>query len=209
MSGFSASAAMMKNEIKDTAGAEAGLDVDAGTGTEFGVTYVAGKFEARAVTRTLKTAHQGNVAVAATLGGTTYYSEVDAAAALKDNAAADGKSKSNAFGAGYDFGVAKVTAQYWDVTTTNNLTSAVTDDTFMYLGVRVPMGKTTLFASYVDGENKAGATKLDRTGYNVGAMYSFSKRTTAYAAYGKDEVATSASTDTKADQIAVGLVHTF
>jgi predicted porin len=212
MNGFSASAAMMKNEVKDplvngVAGANP-IDVKAGSGTEFGVTYVAGKFEARAVTRSAKTVHQGNWAVASTIGGSTFYSDAEETAAYKENGAADGKVKSNAFGAGYDFGVAKVTAQYWDVTTTNNVTSAVTDDTFMYLGVRVPMGKTTLFASYIDGENKAGATKLDRSGYQAGAMYSFSKRTTAYAAYGEDKSQT-ATTDTKADQIAVGLVHTF
>jgi predicted porin len=216
MSGFSASAAVVKNTIDDplntATGTSAKLDVDAGSGQEFGVTYNSGKFEARAVTRTAKTKNQGSATLAATVGGSTFYTTADEATlgAVDTATATDSKAKSNAFGAGYDFGVAKVTAQYWDVKTTNNLDATKTSDVeAMYVGVRVPMGKTTLFASYIDGENTTNNVKLDRTGYNVGAMYSFSKRTTAYVAYGEDEVGTSAGKDTKADQIAVGLVHTF
>jgi predicted porin len=214
MSGFSASAAVMKNTIDDplntATGTSAKLDVDAGSGQEFGVTYNSGKFEARAVTRTAKTKNQGAATFAATAGGSTFYTTPEEATLADVNTATDSKVKSNAIGAGYNFGVAKVTAQYWDVKTTNNLTPTSSSDVeAMYLGVRVPMGKTTLFASYVDGENTTNNVKLDREGYQVGATYSFSKRTTAYVAYGEDEIGTAAGKDTKADQIAFGLVHTF
>jgi predicted porin len=214
MSGFSASAAVVKNTIDDplntATGTSAKLDVDAGSGQEFGVTYNSGKFEARAVTRTAKTKNQGSATIGATIGGTVLYTDADAVGTTVSTTGTDSKVKSNAFGAGYDFGVAKVTAQYWDVKTTNNLTPTSSSDVeAMYVGVRAPIGKVTLFASYVDGDSTTNNVKLDREGYQVGATYSFSKRTTAYVAYGEDEVGTSAGKDTKADQIAFGLVHTF
>ncbi len=71
--------------------------------------------------------------------------------------------------------------------------------------------KTQLFATYSTGETKANATAdvLDIDGYVVGARYSLSKRTTAYAIYGTTDTNTSATAVTEAKQYAVGINHAF
>jgi predicted porin len=101
---------------------------------------------------------------------------------------------------------------------------------FTSVGFQAPMGKTTVFGQYSKGStltgkggnvvtgNTAGLLILnsagagydgDVVGYTVGARYAFSKRTTAYAIYGADEVDTAATTSTKRDQIAFGINHAF
>lgn len=81
------------------------------------------------------------------------------------------------------------------------------------LGVKVPVGAVTLIGSYYDTKEDYSASNVDvdRDGFQLGAMYSFSKRTTAYALYGSaDSKAGGASlASAKADQFAVGLRHDF
>jgi predicted porin len=73
------------------------------------------------------------------------------------------------------------------------------------------MGKTTIQASYFDGENKSTTTaKSDLSGYQVAALYAFSKRTTAYAVYGTDETKTSGASDkVEKDTLGFGIRHSF
>jgi predicted porin len=65
--------------------------------------------------------------------------------------------------------------------------------------------------SAFDGENKpTTTTKSDLSGYQVGVLHAFSKRTTAYAVYGVDEVATSGSSaKVERDTFGFGIRHAF
>jgi predicted porin len=80
------------------------------------------------------------------------------------------------------------------------------------LGLSAPVGGASRVMASVQLATPTGSADIASNGtqsvYSLGYEYSFSKRTTAYAAYGEDKSQT-ATTDTKADQIAVGLVHTF
>ena len=115
-------------------------------------------------------------------------------------------------GASYDFGVAKVFAQR--VTNKNeSATATVFDNEVNEIGVRVPVGKTLLWASYMDGERKwASNAEYDQKGYQLGASYSLSKRTNLYAIYGDQELKGKSSASANKlteDAMAIGVRHTF
>jgi predicted porin len=78
-------------------------------------------------------------------------------------------------GAGFDAGVAKITASYLE----NKYTFGAAKFKGTQLGAAVPFGATTLILNA--GQGKAGAVK--QTLFNVGVDHSLSKRTTAYARY--------------------------
>ena len=130
-------------------------------------------------------------------------------------AATDGKL--NWIAANYDLGVAKVfitTATREDKSTAG----AKTDDVKLStLGIQIPMGAITLFASMYDGDDKntgvAGAVateKRDLSGMQLAARYALSKRTAAYLVTGKSEdKGATANTNFKKTQTAIGLVHSF
>ncbi len=103
-------------------------------------------------------------------------------------------------GASYDFGVAKAMFQYGEqkrAAYTNTgyaadglsiVDTAVVAQTLKHtgLGVAVPMGATTLKASYNWGSRNsttAGAADLKANQLAVGANYALSKRTQLYATY--------------------------
>lgn len=119
--------------------------------------------------------------------------------------------------ANYDFGVVKAFALFADGE--NPVTAASTIDgderKIIEVGVRVPLGAVTLLASYFDGEQKyeaAGVAKDDLSGYQLGAIYSFSKRTSAYALYGANEqkdTTAGSSAKFEANQFALGVRHDF
>jgi predicted porin len=72
------------------------------------------------------------------------------------------------------------------------------------------MGKTMLWASAFDGDRDTGSAKSDVAGYQVGATYSLSKRTTAYAIYGNQEIkAQTTSVKTESTGMALGVRHSF
>jgi predicted porin len=111
---------------------------------------------------------------------------------------------------GYDFKVAKVVATYNKGSSqVEGAAKAKRDD--WVLGVSVPMGKTTLLAQYGDGEQTSTANvKTDIKGFQLGALYSLSKRTTAYALYGDQETkAADSAYKAKADGFAMGVRHAF
>ncbi len=75
--------------------------------------------------------------------------------------------------AGYDFGVARLSAGYSNRTTTTNAT-----DTETLVGVKVPVGAVTFG---VDFAQRTFTGLQDVNGYSLGAAYSLSKRTSVSA----------------------------
>jgi predicted porin len=74
------------------------------------------------------------------------------------------------------------------------------------------MGAWAFLAQYSDGEFKSAANpsvKTDLKGYQLGAQYSLSKRTTAYAYYGDDEAKRTGVANADRSGFALGIRHTF
>ena len=184
-SGLTASIGMLKSS-SDASNLDGKTEDN--TGEEFGLRYASGPFSAGVAYRNADVKVEGT----ATPGSAT-----------------SNQLKDLAIGASYNFGPAIVFAQYFDAENKNKVSNAETDEKFYAIGIRVPVGAATIYGSYVDGESKSGATKLDREGYQLGVKYDFSKRTYAYAAYGDDEVNTSAVLKTDRKQFAVGVAHHF
>jgi predicted porin len=139
----------------------------------------------------------------------------------------------------YDFGIAKIFGMYTDgsndldrnvaagtalsvATSTglsNNTADSLTDVDGWELGVQVPYGQFTFAGSYFNGDRnyRTNVTNLkynaDVDGFQLAALYSLSKRTTAYAMYGEVNNdfsrvnSVQKSNDTQ--QWAIGLKHTF
>ncbi len=142
-------------------------------------------------------------------------SEVDHTTASNDL-----KTKQQAVSASYDLGMAKLFAlntQRKVSVSTSGALSAETKAT--EVGVQVPVGKTTLWASAFDGDRKGLATdalatgNADVKGMQVGARYDLSKRTALYAIYGNQEIKGTGVTDNdlkvKTTTTAVGVRHSF
>jgi len=121
------------------------------------------------------------------------------------------KPEATVFGANYNFGPAAVFATYAEGK--NKVPGATANDREAYeIGVRVPMKAWTFQASTYDGEDKvtAAATASDVSGYQLSALYNFSKRTNLYVVIGSDEVKnTAAGTKTERDTYGVGVRHQF
>ena len=119
-----------------------------------------------------------------------------------------------ALGGSYDFGVAKLSALY--TSQKNARTVRGNDADVLGLMAQVPLGAWTLAAGYQTLNDK---TRLDQNirQVNLGAMYSLSKRTTAYALYsaqkvdngGKASMALLTSSNDKQNIVGVGIRHTF
>jgi len=109
--------------------------------------------------------------------------------------------------ASYDFGVAKVSGQYFTAK------QGTVKGKGLYLGASVPLGAVTLAGSFTpNGEITNAGTKIAKfDGYQLLATYGLSKRTTAYALFAGDKIDNQAvgSTDYKRTQYGVGLRHTF
>jgi predicted porin len=139
------------------------------------------------------------------------------------------KTKTTMFGASYNFGVVQPFALYTEKkisantavgATSTGLGTTVADralvgsgkTTAYEIGARLPVNATVMaFASMYDGDNKSGTQKDDLSGYQVGATYAMSKRTTVYAITGEQKLkGTGDSTaKVKATGTSVGLRHTF
>lgn len=115
--------------------------------------------------------------------------------------------------ASYNFGMATVFGMRQEREIKDVDAGTLTSDTTAnQIGVRMPFGSTTVWASAFDGERKEtnAGTKSDVGGYQLGAVYAFSKRTSAYAIYGTQEIkATTTSAKTESDGLAIGLRHSF
>ncbi len=135
-------------------------------------------------------------------------------------------SQAYSLGLGYDFGVCKLmfAGQYFDMGKFGSLKEGSTTYENKYgqkgwggiISVTAPVAGGTVYGSvgYKDAED-VGNSSTDYKLWNVGLgyAYSFSKRTTVYAAAGytedKTEPAAEASTKTKTTEVAVGLIHKF
>ena len=102
-----------------------------------------------------------------------------------------------------------------DETTTAGVTTKNSDIGINAVQVTVPLGATTLRASFYDGENDGGAGTADNwdlSGYQVSLNYALSKRTSAYVAMGQNKTER-AGTNTGAvrerTSTGLGLTHSF
>ncbi len=197
VNGFQAQ--LMIGDAKDSASAnDAGVAISGAEKrkqTAYSLAYAVGKFDVG------YGYHQSKVdgTVASTMPS----------AAFTANALA--KTTAEHLGASYDFGVAKAFVQHIK-NKAETLTATTYDNKATEVGVRAPMGKTMLWASYVDGERKFGDNKYDQKGYQLGASYSLSKRTNLYAIYGDQELKGTGSVSTvkmTEEAVAAGIRHTF
>ena len=183
-SGFSASVQLADNSDDITA-ATAGKRVT-GDGTIVGLNYASGPLALAVAQKSIKS----NAAEAATTQ----------------------KDEHTAFLATYDFGTAKV---FFVMNEASNQAAGDTLKTKFEdysIGVRVPLGNLALLAQYSDGEYKTAAAtpvQTDLSGYQLGAQYALSKRTTAYAYYGEDEAKRTGATKGERSGFALGVRHSF
>jgi len=187
--GLSANAAFYKNATSNSATAAGIIGDTNGEGTDFGVRFTAGAFDAMAAYTNY-----------ATTNGTGFDFSV--------------KNTIMSIGASYDAKMVKGFVTYnkrdYDVTATNTLIK-FTDVT---VGLNAPLGNTNLLVAYSSGTDDSSVQKTDKSGFQVGAVYNFSKRTNVYAVYGSgkaDSVALGTSTNRKVDETGtvIGVRHTF
>jgi predicted porin len=203
------SVGLIKNSVKDS-------DKDIATddsGYEAGLTYAAGALSFAAAYRSVdvknpKTASTGLFGADTTPVATDVAPSVTSLG-VAQVAKADGTTDSTAVGVSYNFGSVVGFAQYFDQDATANLTSVKTAEDAFTIGVRVPMGKSTLFASYTDGDRTVGTAKTAFEGMQVGVKYDLSKRTYGYVAYGEAEKQATGAAKSKADNLAFGVAHSF
>jgi predicted porin len=136
--------------------------------------------------------------------------------------AATTQTTQQALAANYDFGVLRAFANYTTIKTKTN-GEVARDQSAFELGFRAPITKTiNVFGSTFSGDKKTAANsatltatttgRADLSGYQLGTTYAFSKRTTAYAIYGTQEVKgkdAAAAAKIESTGYAVGLRHTF
>jgi len=114
----------------------------------------------------------------------------------------------------YNFGPAELIGIYGKKNSGAATSAVVSNETLKQISVKVPVTAKTqvmfnTFTRIADPDN-GGARTLDRSGQHINVNYSFSKRTRAYVAYGKekdDAAAANAIQDLK--RTFVGVIHTF
>ena len=133
---------------------------------------------------------------------------------------ADAKQDGTAISATYDFGVAKLFANYTQGEMSNGVPNEFIKAKETNLGVSVPLGAFTLLAAYgnndVDVNFGTGAANINGKGddFVLGATYDLSKRTALYARTGtynkiSGNLPTGTSADYKITATAFGIRHTF
>jgi predicted porin len=108
--------------------------------------------------------------------------------------------------ASYDFGMVKVSGQYFAVK------EGIKKANGLYLGAAAPLGAVTVSGSFTsNGKIKSDGAKTAKfDGYQLMAAYGLSKRTTAYALFAGDKIDfVDATPDLKRTQYGVGVRHTF
>jgi predicted porin len=141
--------------------------------------------------------------------GADYVTDVNTALVGAFTAASNNDYNTQGIGASYDFGVARLSAMMGKREV--GVAGASTVD-YTSIGVAVPMGKTTLKATYSTNteENAAGVEQQENKGMQFQADYSLSKRTTAWAVYGDNEkTTTSSGVKTDTTTMRVGVTHSF
>ncbi len=115
-----------------------------------------------------------------------------------------------AVGGAYNFEVARVALAYSYLTDDKAVGNDVKSDGWN-LGVQVPMGAITLFGNFGQADvTRAGvANSIDVTGFQLGATYALSRRTSAYVNYGSLELDVAGRGTLDRTQFAVGVRHNF
>jgi predicted porin len=144
-----------------------------------------------------------------------------------DTTTASTKTFRQSLGANYDFGVAQVFALAAQNKVDNKSGAVNLSDTKTYeLGVKAPVTATIgVWASMFTGNRNSGtngttmansqtaaASHADMGGFQLGTTYAFSKRTTAYAIYGQQNIKgkdAAATAKVESTGYALGLRHTF
>jgi predicted porin len=223
MGGVQLSLGVMQAETETTTRAKTG------SGSQVGLSYVAGKFTAGAAYAVATTSTNAVAGVAGNCilntGGTTL-SAVTATETCgstktrltgKDAAAAtDVKTKDTAAAATYDLGFAKVAYIYNKREAVNSVdlaTASNTDRTSHAFSASVPLSaKLTGRVGYGYGEYSSGASSAyngDFKGMQAALNYDLSKRTMLYGIYGESQRDMSATTEVKAKEYSVGVRHSF
>jgi len=199
-------AAAVANNVRETDGM---ATLKTGNGYYAALRYTAGALDAMAAYAHLKSG-TGADATAGTITTQLAGPTQTLAASLAN----DTTTKVTVLGASYDLTVAKLYAQYGKVSAddSTSATSSKDNERHAYsVGARVPFGKAYAFAQLSQGKvrNAGGTFEGDWTGSTYGVRYDLSKRTYAYVAAGETKQETSATTDTKAKQYGLGVVHSF
>jgi predicted porin len=124
-------------------------------------------------------------------------------------AAFNATRKYNLLGASYDFGVAKLTAQYNQAKGETGLTTSAKDKEFN-VGVSVPFGAAAIAAGYSRAKSDAAGNNNKGTGVSLLGTYALSKRTNLYTGFLQTKVeSANAATQTKASTFGLGVKHLF
>jgi predicted porin len=174
--GVTFAAQVISKSVDSDAAAKGGKT--ASSGTAFQLAYAGNGFTAAYTRSDLDTQTEAAAAVAQTAG-------VLGSAAV---VAKKEEAKLDQFGATYTMGNFKVFGLYNTVKYKADQATAEAENKGYDIGATYTMGKTTLLASMGDGEIKTAASvKTDVKGYQAQVRYALSKRTTAFALYGKTE----------------------
>ena len=117
--------------------------------------------------------------------------------------------KYNLVGASYDFGVAKLTAQYNQAKGQTGLTTSAKDKEFN-VGVSVPFGPAAIAAGYSRAKSDAAGNNNKGTGVSLLGTYALSKRTNLYTGLAATKTESqNSSTETKLMTFGLGVKHLF
>ena len=200
--GVTFAAQVISKSVDSDAAAKGGKT--ASSGTAFQLAY-AGNGSTAAYTRSdLDTDTEAADAVAAAAATATKNQVLGLAAVV----AKKEEAKLDQFGATYTVGNFKAFGLYNTVKYKADQASAEAENKGFDIGATYTMGKTTLLASIGDGEIKTAAgVKTDVKGYQAQVRYALSKRTTAYALYGKTEFESAEKGES--DVSMIGVRHSF
>lgn len=183
--------------VKETSAAgvvSATNDGKSGDSTSVGLSYANGPLTIKLATETVK----------------NFSRKIDVAGYSLAVPAVAADRKNSAYGAAYDFGVAKL---YYVGTRTSQGSGAaeVKFDTDT-IGVRVPLGDFTLNAGVGNGDAKltSSAVKADLSAYQLSLWYSLNKDTTIYSVYGNEKIKhPSFASDSDQKTFTVGVRYRF
>ena len=124
---------------------------------------------------------------------------------------AERKVKQNTLLATYKLGATTLALTHNDQDLTISGVAGTAERKDTVIGVSMPVGAVTFLAQIGDGEQTTAAgVKSDVEGFQLGALYSLSKRTTAYAMYGDQETqASNSALKATADGFVIGVRHSF
>jgi predicted porin len=167
--------------------------------SSYGLNYANGPLTVRWVTETIK-----NYSKAVKVGaGDNLVYELAKPTAIADR-------KNDAFGATYDFGVAKLF--FVDTKMKQGTDATLVSFNTQTVGARVPFGDYTLVVEGGTGKAKLtnSSVKADMSAYQMALLYTFAKDTTLYAAYGFESISHPTFTNKgKQTNTQVGLRYKF